>query len=105
MCIRDSFFLGNGVLPHRLAAYLKGSGLLGGERHEKHCAHVWDVMRDFRDGRLRPDAEYWCMHLQRSVRVQDPACMWARGAPDVARADMYWEPAKRVLLPRRPLLR
>ena len=44
------FLLGNGVLPRAIAAYLAGSGLLSDQSAH---AHVWCVMRDFRDGALR----------------------------------------------------
>ena len=44
------FLLGNGVLPRAIAAYLAGSGLLSDPSAH---AHVWCVMRDFRDGALR----------------------------------------------------
>ena len=44
------FLLGNGVLPRAIAAYLAGSDLLSDQSAH---AHVWCVMRDFRDGALR----------------------------------------------------
>jgi hypothetical protein len=64
------FLLGNGVLPRAIAAYLAGSGLLSDPSAH---AHVWCVMRDFRDGALRSDAQYYCMRLQCNVHVHEGA--------------------------------
>ena len=67
------FLLGNGVLPRAIAAYLAGSGLLSDPSAH---AHVWCVMRDFRDGALRSDAQYYCMRLQCNVRIHDRGSLW-----------------------------
>ena len=72
------FLLGNGALPRAVAAYLVGAGLLADESAQRH---VWDVMRDFRAGKLRDDACFYCMQLQENVRVYGPDSMWAGGAP------------------------
>ena len=72
------FLLGNGVLPRAIAAYLAGSGLLSDPSAH---AHVWCVMRDFRDGALRSDAQYYCMRLQCNVRVHDRDSLRVRRRP------------------------
>lgn len=70
------FLLGNGVLPRAIAAYLLGAGLLADRRAQ---AHIWDIMRDFRDGALRVDAQYWGVREGGHVTVSES--MWAHGAP------------------------
>ena len=87
------FLLGNGVLPRAIAAYLAGSGLLSDPSAH---AHVWCVMRDFRDGALRSDAQCYCMRLQCNVRVHDRDSLWCGGVP----ADMSHE--RRNVLGGRP---
>ena len=89
------FFLGNGVLPRAVAAYLAGSGLLSDERAH---AHIWDILRDFRDGKLAFGTTYSCMEQRQDVYLHDPNCIWIRGAPDVMRDAMYWDDAKAILL-------
>ena len=89
------FLLGNGVLPRAIAAYLAGSGLLSDPSAH---AHVWCVMRDFRDGALRSDAQYYCMRLQCNVRVHDRDSLWCGGVPADMRDAMYWEDARQILL-------
>ena len=89
------FLLGNGVLPRAIAAYLAGSGLLSDPSAH---AHVWCVMRDFRDGALRSDAQCYCMRLQCNVHVHDRDSLWCGGVPADMRDAMYWEDARQILL-------
>ena len=89
------YLLGNGVLPRAIAAYLAGSGLLADVRAHRH---VWDIMRDFRDGQLRPDAQYYDTSRDCCMRVYGPESMWARGAPQEMRGKEIWESARAVLL-------
>ena len=87
------FLLGNGVLPRAIAAYLSGAGLLADRRAR---AHIWDIMRDFRDGKLRLDARYWGLREGAVVCVSDS--MWAHGVPRDIRGCEIWEPARDLLM-------
>ena len=87
------FLLGNGVLPRAIAAYLLGAGLLADRRAQ---AHIWDIMRDFRNGALRMDARYWGVREGSPVRVS--GSMWAHGAPLDVRGRDIWAPARDLLV-------
>ena len=93
VCHDPLFLLGNGVLPRAIAAYLSGAGLLADRRAR---AHIWDIMRDFRDGKLRLDARYWGLREGAVVCVSDS--MWAHGVPRDIRGCEIWEPARDLLM-------
>ena len=90
------FFLGNGVLPRAVAAFLVGAKLLADDSARRH---VWDIMRDFRAGKLCGECRYYCVQLQANVRISGTDSMWAGGAPPgPMRAPEIWVEAHLELL-------
>ena len=87
--------LGNGVLPSAIAAYLAGSGLLADRRAH---SHIWGIMRDFRDGNLRDDIQFYDMQHRCSMRVYCRESVWAHGAPPEMRGREIWGPARDYLV-------
>ena len=69
------FLLGNGAPPRAVARLLVGGGLV---RKPKEKRDAWDVFVAFRDGKLRPDAFYWCMRSRQRAEVNHPRS-WCRG--------------------------
>ena len=88
------FLLGNGAPPRAVARLLVGGGLV---RKPKEKRDAWDVFVAFRDGKLRPDAFYWCMRSRQRAEVNHPRS-WCRGGVPVGMRDpKYWSES-RVLL-------
>ena len=81
------------MLPLAIARYLDASELLADAVARRH---VWDSIRDFRDGQLREDCAYYSMELRRNVRVCDPTLLWHNGAPRGMREGLMWDDAGRL---------